>query len=135
MVTLAWAHVPGEATQPGGSIMLGTPPYIALSGDSAFDTATSTVERTQDLTLTWTADSPASVLDKVLLDLGSGSTQLTCTFPASAGTGVVSAAALQFLEAGQGNYDVHSKEYTSETLNAADGTVWSVGFNVDAHAR
>jgi hypothetical protein len=135
MVTLAWAHVPGEATQPGGSIMVGTPPYIALSGDSAFATAPSAVDRTQDLTLAWTSDSPASVLDEVLLDLGSGSTQLTCSFPVLAGTGVVSAAALHLLEAGQGNYDVHSKQYASETLNAADGTVWSVGFNVDAHAR
>ena len=49
--------------------------------------------------------------------------------------GVVPAEALQHLSAGPGNFDIHSKEYASKTVTGADGSSWSFGFNVDAHAR
>jgi hypothetical protein len=135
MVNIQWAHLPGDPTQPGGSITLATPPYVALSPGSPLSTTPSVLARSQDMTLSWTSDSPPSVLDQVLVDVWLGSTQITCTFSAMAGTGVVPATALQALDAGQGNYDIHSKEYASETLNGVNGEQWAVGFNIDAHAR
>jgi hypothetical protein len=70
-----------------------------------------------------------------LIDLTSTSTQIVCEYSASAGVGVVPAAALQSLPAGAGTFDVHSKEYASLHLGSGSGAQWSVGFNVDAHAR
>jgi hypothetical protein len=135
-VTIQWAHFPGDAAQPGGQFTLATPPYIALPGGSAFaDAATSTLARDNDLTLAWTSDSAPGTLDRVILDLQSGSTEINCSFIASAGNGVVPASALQALAAGQGTYDVHSKEYASQKISGAAGATWTLQFNVDAHAR
>jgi hypothetical protein len=134
-VTLQWAHFPGDATRPGGSLRLATPPYIALSTDSAFAAASTTLVRDQDLALSWTSDTPPSERDRVMLDLSSASTQIICQFSAGAGTGVVPAAALRSLTPGKATFDVHSKEYASDKFIGADGTQWTVGFNVDAHAR
>ncbi len=134
-VTLAWQHAPGDESQGGGSITMSTPPYLALADGSAFDSAPTSIARSQDLTVSWTSDSSPSVLDQVLVDIWTGSTQLTCSYVVSAGTGVVPAEALQHLTAGQGNFDIHSKEYASQTVTGVDGSSWSFGFNVDAHAR
>jgi hypothetical protein len=134
-VTLAWEHAPGDDSQGGGSITMFTPPYLALTGGSAFDAAPTTIARNEDLTVAWTSDSSPSVLDQVLVDIWTGSTQLTCQYVASAGIGVVPAEALQHLTAGPGNFDIHSKEYASKTVTGVDGSSWSYGFNVDAHAR
>jgi len=135
-VTIQWAHFPGDATQPGGQLTLATPPYIALQAGSAFaDSATSTFARDKDLSVVWTSDSAPGTNDRVNLDLQSGSTQINCAFSASAGNGVVPSAALQFLAAGQGTYDVHSKEYSAQKISGANGATWTLQFNVDAHAR
>jgi hypothetical protein len=135
VVTVTWAHLPGDPTQAGGTISSASPPYIELVPEGTFGVAVSGLSRAQDLALAWTSDSLPSVLDQVLVDLTSGSTQVVCEFDASAGTGTVPASVLAFLSAGDGSFDVHSKEYTSVHLTGADGAAWSVGFNVDAHAR
>jgi len=143
-VTFGWAHLPGDAAQAGGQVRMATPPYIALSAGSPFAATTSTLSRAADLTLSWTSDSPPAALDQVLVDLSSANgggafpalaTRLVCQFKASAGQGIVPAAALQSLGAGKGTFDVHSKEYLSETLDDANGAQWDMQFNVDAHAR
>ncbi len=134
-VSVAWAHAPGDATPAGGSMQLASPPYVALSAGSALGATPATLSRQQDLDLSWTSDSPPSGADLVLVDVTLGSTQVTCEFSAGAGAGTVPSAALQFLEAGTGTYDVHAKEYDSVLLPGVDGTTWPVGFNVDAHAR
>jgi hypothetical protein len=134
-ITLAWAHFPGSTTRPGGSFVAETPPYVTLSPGSPFADATSTLDRTADLTFSWTSDTAPASTDLVGVYLDSGSTQVGCNFDASAGTGVVPAAALQALGAGAGSFDIHSKRSTSENMTAADGSIWSFGFNVDACAR
>jgi hypothetical protein len=134
-VSVTWAHAPGAATQAGGSMHLAAPPYLALSATSAFGGTTSMVSRQEDLTLSWTSDSAPSTVDQLLVDVTLAPTQLVCVFNAAAGTGTVPAAALGYLSAGVGSYDVHSKEYASVPLQGVDGATWAVGFNVDAHAR
>jgi len=108
---------------------------VALVASSAFASSPSTWSRAQDVTLAWTADSPPSDIDQVLVDLSSGSTQISCAFGASASGGTVPMSVLQYLGAGPGNYDLHSKQYASQIVVAADGTPWEIGFNVDAHVR
>jgi hypothetical protein len=132
-VTFRWAHLPGNASEAGGSITLSTPPYIALAAGSAFADPTPTVTRSHDLTVSWTSDSPPTTEDQVAVDLNVGSTQVVCIFGVSAGTGVVPAAALGLLGAGPGTFNVHSKQ--NKTLKGVDGTQWTLGFNVDAEAR
>lgn len=133
-VTIAWDHFPGDATQPGGQASLATPPFIELQNGSPFADVTSTLARDQDLTLAWTTDSAPGKLDHVNIDLKSGSTEIDCAFDASAGNGVVPAAALQKLTAGNATFDIHSKEYVSQKISGTGGS-WTLQFNVDAHAR
>jgi hypothetical protein len=135
-VTIQWAHFPGDTAQPGGTFTLATPPYVALQSGSPFaDSATSTFSRDKDLSISWTSDSSPGANDRVIIDIQSGSTEVNCSFDASAGGDVVPSAALQFLNAGQGTYDVHSKEYASQKISGANGATWTLQFNVDAHAR
>jgi hypothetical protein len=134
-ITVAWAHFPGSTTQTGGTFVAGTPPYVTLSPGSPFADPTSTLDRTADLTFSWTSDTAPASTDLLGVYFDSGSTQVGCNFDASAGTGVVPAAALQTLGAGAGSFDIHSKRVTSENLTAGDGSTWSFGFNVDAYAR
>ena len=134
-IALAWAHFPGSTTQAGGSFVAETPPYVTLSPGSAFADSTSTLDRTADLTFSWTSDTAPASTDLLGVYFDSGSTQIGCNFDASAGTGVVPAAALQALSAGAGSFDIHSKRVAGENLTAADGSTWSFGFNVDAYAR
>jgi hypothetical protein len=134
-LTLGWTHFPGSTSQAGGTLALETPPYVTLSSGSPFADPTSTLARTGDLTFSWTSDSPPASADNVSVYLVSGSTQVGCNFDASAGTGVVPAAALQSLDAGAGTFDVHSKRFTGQHMAAADGSTWAFGFNVDAIAR
>jgi hypothetical protein len=56
-----------------------------------------------------------------------------CIFDATAGMGVVPAAALALVPAGVGSYNVHSKE--AATDKSVGGSQWTFGFNVDAQAR
>ncbi len=132
-VTFQWTSLPGNAAAAGGSITLATPPYIALTTDSAFAVPTTTLARSQDLTVSWTSDTAPSTADQVAVDVNSGTTQLVCIFSVSAGTGVIPTAALQLVEAGAGSFNVHSKQ--GKTLKGVDGTPWVLGFNVDAQAR
>jgi hypothetical protein len=134
-VTWTWTHFPGNASQPGDQITLSTPPYIALTKDSAFNEVIATLVRTNDLTVSWTNDSPPSANDDVNVGVNAATTQVYCTFPASAGTGVVPAAALQMLQPGEGSYGIHSKQYASESMTAADLVPWSLSVNIDAAAR
>jgi hypothetical protein len=134
-ITVAWAHFPGSTTQAGGTVVAETPPYVTLSPGSPFADPTGTLDRTADLTFSWTSDTAPASTDLLGVYFDSGSTQVGCNFDASAGTGVVPAAALQTLGAGAGSFDIHSKRSTSETLAAGDGSTWSFGFNVDASAR
>ena len=134
-VTWTWAHFPGDTAQPGDEMTLDTPPYVSLIRGSTFDEAVGTLGRTQDLTVSWTSDSPPSATDDLIVSVNAATTQIYCTFPVSAGTGVVPAAALENLQPGEASYGVHSKQYASENMTAADGTPWSLSFNIDATAR
>jgi hypothetical protein len=134
-ITIAWAHFPGATNQAGGTFVAETPPYVTLSPGSPFADPTSTLDRTADLTFSWTSDTAPASTDMLGVYFGSGSTQVGCNFDASAGTGVVPAAALRALGAGAGSFDIHSKRGTGEDLTAADGSTWSFRFNVDAYAR
>ncbi len=133
-ITFQWATFPGDAAGPGDSITVATPPYISLVAGSAFAVATSTLARAQDLTVSWTSDTPPADGDEVVVDLNSDTVQMYCVFSVGAGQGVVPAAALGPLVAGDGTYNVSSKTYASETINEGDGA-WSLGFNVNAFAR
>jgi hypothetical protein len=132
-VTFQWAHVPGAPSSAGGSVVLATPPYIALMQGSAFADRPTTLARDQDLTVSWTSDTTPTSADQVAVDLDSGSVQIVCIFTASAGTGVVPAAALGLVPAGMGSYNIHSKQ--AATNKSVGGSGWSFGFNVDAQAR
>jgi hypothetical protein len=132
-VTFRWAHLPGDPSSTGGSATLNTPPYIALTQASAFAIPPTTLARDQDLTVKWTSDTTPTSADQVAVDLDSGSVDLVCIFPASAGMGVIPAAALALVPAGAGSYNIHSKEGT--TTKSVGGSQWSFGFNVDAQAR
>jgi hypothetical protein len=131
-VRFAWASLPGDDGG-GGAVTLATPPYVALAEGSAFASSTPSLSRSVDLTIAWTSDSPPVAADQLAVDLASGSSQLVCIFDASAGNGVIPAAALQLVPAGAGTYDVHSKE--GATKKSVAGTAWTLGFNVDAQAR
>ena len=133
-VSFRWAHFPGNAAQGGDSITLSTPPYTALASGSAFAVQTSTVVRSQDLTLSWTSDTPPTQSDQLVVDVNSEAVQIYCVFSIAAGQGVVPAMALESLDTGPGTYNVHSKVSASETVNDGDGP-WSLNFNVDAATR
>ena len=133
-LTFQWSSFPGNAGQPGDSITLSTPPYIALTMGSAFAALTSTVVRDQDLTVLWTNDNTPTELDEVSVDVTSDSVQVYCIFSAASGSGVVPAAVLESLEAGDGNYNVISKEHASLSINEGEGA-WSMSFNINALAR
>jgi hypothetical protein len=139
-VMFAWAHAPEDTTVAGGQVMMLTPPYVTLSEGSAFATPTSTLVRSQDLTLTWTTVTQPTEYDFVKINLSGPvgaagtSTSVGCRFPASAGRGVIPADALKPLGAGQGSYDVHSQESQSETVEDSNGSAWTFGFNLNAHA-
>jgi hypothetical protein len=134
-LTVEWAHFPGTTTQAGGSLIAQTPPYVTLSPGSLFADAVATLDRTADLTFSWTSDSAPTSRDLLGVYFDSGSTQIGCNFDVSAGAGVVPAAALQALGAGAGSFDIHSKRNTSEKLTAPDESTWSFSVNVDAWAR
>jgi hypothetical protein len=134
-ITVEWAHFPGSTTQAGGSLVAHAPPYVALSPGSALADAAGTLDRTADLTFSWTSDTEPTSTDYLGVYFDSGATQVGCNFDVSAGTGVVPAAALRVLGAGPGSFDIHSKRATSEKLTAPDGSTWSFSINVDALAR
>jgi hypothetical protein len=134
-ITVGWAQFPGSTAQAGGTFAAQTPPYLTLSPGTPFADATSTLDRTADLTFLWTSDTAPASTDLLGVYFDSGSTQVGCNFDASAGTGVVPAAALQALGAGAGSFDIHSKRPAHQNLTAADGSTWSFAFNVDAYAR
>jgi hypothetical protein len=133
-ISVSWAHFPGDATQPGGSIQLDSPAYLTLAAGSAFAAQPGTWPRRQDLTLAWTADTTPSGEDQLLVDLSSGTTQISCSFAASASSGVIPAGVLAYLPAGTGSFDLHSKQYAFQIVLGPDGTPWQISFNVDAHA-
>jgi hypothetical protein len=133
-VTFQWSHFPGDPGASGDELTLATPPYIALETGSTFAVAGNTVVRSQGLTISWTSDTPPSALDEVAVDVNSGSTQTYCIFNAAAGSGVMPAAVLGFLEAGNGTYSVISKAHAWENINEGDGQ-WVMNFNVNALAR
>lgn len=134
-VVFQWSHVPGDASGPGDEISMATPAYVSLSADDPFAKQPAVIARTQDLTISWSTDTTAQATDDVSVDLYSGSTQVYCIFGSSAGTGVVPAATLQALGAGDGTYEVHSKQSASKTVTGPDGKQWKLSFNVDARAR
>jgi hypothetical protein len=135
-ITVQWAHFPGSTSQAaGGALVAQTPPYVSLSPGSPFADPTDTLDRSADLTFSWTSNSAPTNTDYLGVYFDSGSTQIGCNYDVSAGTGVVPTAALQVLGAGKGSFDIHSKRYTSEKLMAPDGSTWSFGVNVDALAR
>ena len=134
-VVFQWSHVPGDLNGPGDQIRIATPAYVSLLADVPLATGPAVIARTQDLAIAWSTDTPAQATDGVSINLYSGSTQVTCIFGASTGTGVVPAATLQALGAGDGTYEVHSKQSASKTVTASDGTQWKLSFNVDARAR
>ena len=108
---------------------------MTSSPGSPFADPTSTIDRSSDLTFSWTTDEVPASGDQLGVYFDSGSTQVGVNFDLSAGTGVVPAAVLQTLGAGGGNFDIHSKRSTGETLTARDGSTWSFSFNIDAFAR
>jgi hypothetical protein len=134
-ITVRWSHFPGTTTEAGGTFVTETPPYVTLSPGSPFADPTSTIDRSSDLTFSWTTDEVPASGDQLGVYLDSGSTQVGVNFDLSAGTGVVPAAVLQTLGAGAGSFDIHSKRSTGETLTAPDGSTWSFSFNIDAFAR
>jgi hypothetical protein len=134
-VTLKWAHFPGDDSLAGDTITLDTPPYVTLTAGSAFGDSVSTIARSSDLTLTWTTDSPPAATDELVVDVVMAPVQIYCAFADSAGTGVVPASVLGQLSAGSGSYDVHSKQFASETRSGANGGSWNFSFNIDATAR
>ena len=133
-VTVTWAHGPDAPSEPGGSMTVASPPYVALVPGSALTQSPATLSRQHDLDLSWTSDTPPSSADLVLVDVMLESTQITCSFDVAAGSGVVPASMLQQLGAGTGTYDLHSKEY-AETSAGPDGSTWPLSLNVDAHLR
>jgi hypothetical protein len=134
-LTVEWAHFPGTTTQAGGTLVAQTPPYVALSPGSPLADSAGTLDRSADLTFSWTSDTVPTSTDYLGVYLDSGSTQVGCNFDVSAGTGVVPTAALQALGAGAGSFDIHSKRNSTEKLTAPDGSTWSFSINVDALAR
>jgi hypothetical protein len=134
-VVFQWAHLPGSASTPGGSLTVSTPAYVTLAPGSPFATPSTTIQRNQDLEVAWTTETAPSPTDSLLVNVISGNVQVTCTFAAIAGSGVVPASVLQNLGAGNGTYDVHSKEYAFQDLTGEDGTTWTLSFNVQAEAR
>jgi hypothetical protein len=134
-ITVEWAHFPGSTTEAGGTLVAQTPPYVTLSPGSPFADPPSTVDRSADLTFSWTSDTAPSSGDLLGVYLDSGSIQVGCNFDVSAGSGVVPAAVLQALGAGPGSFDIHSKHSIGENLTAANGSTWAFSVNVDAFAR
>jgi hypothetical protein len=82
-----------------------------------------TIERDEDLAVSWSSDKVPAETDIVMVDLTSGATQLLCKFSATDGAALVTAAALPILEPGPGIYDVHSKTYAS---NEDVGAGWGI---------
>jgi hypothetical protein len=134
-VAFQWSHGPGNAGASGGSLTVPTPAYVTLAGGSPFATSPTTIQRNQDLDVSWSTDSAPGAADSIVVNVASGTVQVVCTFAASAGSGVVPTAVLQNLGAGNGTYDVHAKEYAYQDLMGDDGTAWTLSFNVQAEAR
>jgi hypothetical protein len=134
-LSVQWANAPGDPGLPGGSVTFATPPYVALEEGTAFAANPGTISRGGDLTLGWTTDTVAGSADQLVVDVTTNPAQLLCEFAASAGAGTIPAAALALVSPGAAKYDVHAKEFGSESLLDGSGERWSAGFNIDAHAR
>lgn len=134
-VTFIWANFPGDAAGPGGSVTVATPAYVTLTSGSAFSSVPATVVRAAGLTASWTNDSQAAASEEVMVGVSSGSTSIDCGFAGAGGSGVIAPSTLAYLAPGTGTFNIHSKQYATQSLTGPNGVQWSFAFNVDAYAQ
>jgi hypothetical protein len=90
-----------------------------------------TIDRSRDLTVTWTAATNGEVeIDFFNLDPGGATdSSASCSFPASAGTATVSSAVLTQISTGKGSMVMYSK--SEQTTVSGD---WLVGLRLQDYA-
>jgi hypothetical protein len=120
-VTAAGAEIPAFAGA------WSTPARVTVSAPVPSDPWV--VTRSGDVTLVWTGGTTEEVVATFGSLASNDPTEVECTFPASAGTGVVPAAALGMLPAGDGYYGV-----VSRTRSVVGAGVWHVTLRAESDA-
>jgi hypothetical protein len=125
LVSFAWSAqgTAGSGTDfPTSLPSVPAPHFVALATSDALAAASPSVPRGNDLAVDWTATGKPLQLEQVVVILTQGLAVMTCTFDASAGSGVVPADALLELDAGSAAYEVYSLH------EADDGTEGNGGY-------
>jgi hypothetical protein len=132
IVTFAWSPPAADPnTFPAGLPQVPAPHFVALGAGQAFASASPTLPRATDASVTWTVTGTPLELEQVIVFLSQGTATVTCAFTASGGSGVVPADALLKLNAAQASYSVFSQH--ADPLNDQT-TGWDVDFEVNALA-
>jgi len=95
------------------------PHPIRLGASDALAAASPTVPRASDLALDWTVTGTPLALEQVVVLVTQGDQTLTCSFDASAGSGVVPADALLKLGAAAAAYGVYSVHEADDGMGGA----------------
>ena len=108
------------------------PHPITLGAADALAAASPTVVRATDLAVDWTVTGTPLALEHVVVLMTQGTKQVTCTFDAGGGSGVVPADALLELGAASASYAVYSVHEADLGMGSTGG--WDVRFLVQTAA-
>ncbi len=133
-VSFAWS-APGD-TQYGNNFptslpSVPAPHFVTLASSNALAAASPTVPRASDLAVDWTVTGTPLSMEQVVVALTQGMATVTCTFDASAGSGVVPADALLKLDAGSASYQVYSLHEADDGDSTDE---WNLRFLVEMPA-
>jgi hypothetical protein len=134
LVSFAWS-TPGDTPDgynfPAAPPSVPAPHFVSIAASDALAAASPTVPRATDLAVDWTVTGTPLSMEQVVVALTQGMATVTCTFDATAGSGVVPADALLKLAAGSASYQVYSLH------EADDGDTtdeWTLRFLVEMPA-
>lgn len=140
LVSFAWQPPPVQSEDTGISEPFPTalpqvpaPHLVALGAGQVLAAASPTIPRASDAAVSWTVTGTPLSLEQVIVLLTQGTATVTCSFTASAGSGVVPADALLKLNAAQASYTVFSQHAAALSSGSA-GSDWGVSFFANAIA-
>jgi hypothetical protein len=130
LVSFSW-NPPTEIGTPGGGSELGaffpstlptvpSPHVVTLGASDALAATMPSASRANDLPVSWTVSGTPLELEKVVVLLTQGVETVTCSFSASALSGVIPADALLELDAGAMAFEVYSLHEIDTSSAAAE---------------
>jgi hypothetical protein len=130
LVSFAWSN-PGDTEYgdkfPTSLPTVPAPHFATLASSNTLAASSPTVARATDLAVDWTVTGTPLAMEQVVVSLTQGTALVTCSFDASAGTGVVPADALLKLDSGSATYSVESVHQADDNDTSTD---WDLRFVV-----